>query len=110
VAWPFEGRLETGLAAVFARYALGPGGRPNVTAWGRLREAVFRNVFGDHTAPHCLYCRAEDAPLVLDHAVPVSRGGSNHPLNLIPACVTCNAEKGSKTFAEYMATRRPKCS
>jgi 5-methylcytosine-specific restriction endonuclease McrA len=31
-----------------------------------------------------------------DHAIPLSRGGSNWPANLRPACVPCNSSKSNK--------------
>lgn len=32
----------------------------------------------------------------LDHVVPKSKGGWNHPANLVAACVNCNSQKGSR--------------
>lgn len=83
--------------------ALGAGGRPSAREWARLREEVFDQTFGDEPH-HCLYCKAHNTPLVLDHRVPVSKGGSNHPLNLVPACAPCNGSKGSKTVEEWWPT------
>lgn len=40
--------------------------------------------------------------LRLDHAVPVTRGGSNRQANLVTACDPCNFEKGDMTEAEYV--------
>lgn len=42
----------------------------------------------------CAYCTVEPAT-TLDHCIPVSRGGSNWPANIRPACASCNTEKGS---------------
>jgi hypothetical protein len=97
--------LETVWLSELAAQALGPAARPRKTDWAALRKIVFARVF-EHTDPHCLYCRTHGVPLVLDHALPVSRGGSNHPANLLPACERCNTSKGAKTFAEYMAWRK----
>jgi hypothetical protein len=36
-----------------------------------------------------------------DHQVPRSRGSSNEPENLVPACEKCNGAKGGKTVEEY---------
>ncbi len=30
----------------------------------------------------------------VDHSVPRAKGGSDHPNNLFPACISCNLEKG----------------
>lgn len=32
----------------------------------------------------------------IDHVVPLSKDGSNHPHNIVLACVSCNTSKGSK--------------
>ncbi len=48
----------------------------------------------------CRYCGARadtGAQLVVDHIVPVARGGSNDPANLITACHPCNAGKADRT-------------
>lgn len=43
----------------------------------------------------CRYCGAQppDCALVIDHAYPVARGGTDHPKNLITACEECNQGK-----------------
>ena len=48
----------------------------------------------------CAYCRKRPAA-VLDHAIPVARGGSNWPANIYPACVPCNSSKGARTLLEW---------
>jgi hypothetical protein len=40
----------------------------------------------------CAWCREEPATTV-DHVLPVSRGGTNNPLNLVGACNPCNSAK-----------------
>jgi HNH endonuclease len=44
----------------------------------------------------CVYCTADLAPetFVLDHLLPVSRGGSNKKHNLVAACDLCNRRRG----------------
>ena len=46
----------------------------------------------------CTYCgkkiRFSDADI--DHIWPKSKGGSNHPCNLVIACQSCNRSKGAK--------------
>lgn len=43
----------------------------------------------------CQYCFAARVPLTVDHIVPRSLGGSDHPTNLVAACIPCNAGKSS---------------
>lgn len=40
----------------------------------------------------CMWCRAAPSTTI-DHVHPLSRGGSNHPLNLVGACEPCNSAK-----------------
>ena len=51
----------------------------------------------------CSYCG--DKYLHIDHAIPLSRGGTNWPANLRPACDSCNLRKHTKTAAEFIAAR-----
>lgn len=48
----------------------------------------------------CQYCggRPPDSRLEIDHIVAVSRGGSDHPTNLITACWDCNRWKGASSL------------
>ena len=39
--------------------------------------------------------------LTVDHCKPRSKGGSNHPTNLVTCCYSCNAAKGAKTLARH---------
>ena len=45
----------------------------------------------------CAYCRCNRAT-TLDHLKPKSKGGSSLRSNLIPACRTCNHDKGSQPW------------
>lgn len=49
----------------------------------------------------CAYCGDKPDRLDPDHVVPLSRGGSNAPSNLLPACVMCNSSKGAMTLDEW---------
>ena len=42
----------------------------------------------------------------VDHILPKSRGGTDHPNNLQLLCSGCNRSKGNKTMAEWRATQR----
>lgn len=85
---------------------------------GRRRAARKRGAQGSHTldqwlarvALHgwrCRYCRSEltEATLTLDHAIPLSRGGTEWPANCVPACGSCNSRKRDKTLTEYLRGR-----
>lgn len=57
----------------------------------------------DYYGSKCVYCGCE-GKMTKDHRVPLSRGGSNWPSNLVPACQSCNSSKGAMTESEYRAT------
>lgn len=46
----------------------------------------------------CRYCgkQAHETELEVDHIHPVSRGGSDHPSNLVATCWKCNRGKGAR--------------
>ena len=53
----------------------------------------------------CVYCAAHLSPetATLDHVLPVSRGGSHAPGNLVIACHSCNQLKGDALPLEFFA-------
>jgi len=53
----------------------------------------------------CSYCGTtpDRAELVVDHVVPVCKGGKNEPENLVCACRECNAGKGADEVVEASA-------
>lgn len=50
----------------------------------------------------CVYCGAnpEKGKLMIDHVLPVSKGGTNDEANLVPACFECNNGKKDKILDE----------
>ena len=52
----------------------------------------------------CHYCQKKFPPreLTLDHIVPLARGGTSTPGNVVPACLACNREKKLETPAERL--------
>lgn len=52
----------------------------------------------------CAYC-GERCFLTQDHVVPLSRGGRHAIGNLLPACQSCNASKGTKFLVEWRRYR-----
>ncbi len=53
----------------------------------------------------CYYCGSKKVE-TFDHVQPLSRGGSNHPSNMVPVCRRCNTSKGSKTLEEFREKMR----
>jgi len=50
----------------------------------------------------CYYCAAKVGDTYhVDHVIPLSRGGSNSPENLVIACPPCNLSKGDKLPSEW---------
>lgn len=47
----------------------------------------------------CYYCGAEAD--TIDHRIPICRGGTNLPANLVPACHSCNSRKRHRTEGEW---------
>lgn len=73
-------------------------------------EEIFAKTGGE-----CTYCEKQlawgnygrvgfRAAWQVDHSLPVSRGGTDHLNNLVPACVTCNRVKGDMTGVEFRRT------
>lgn len=53
-------------------------------------------------AGRCAYC-GEEAELIVEHRIPLSRGGTNWIENIVPACRKCNARKHRMTESEFRA-------
>lgn len=49
----------------------------------------------------CVYCGDEAGPFHLDHVVPRSRGGPDHPRNIVRACQRCNLSKRDRLPSEW---------
>ena len=48
----------------------------------------------------CAYCNKQEK-LVEEHIVPLRRGGDHTLTNILPACVSCNSKKKSRTALEF---------
>jgi 5-methylcytosine-specific restriction endonuclease McrA len=72
-------------------------GRP----WQRIRTAVLNRDgwncrhCGSHVHPRCLVNGCPTCAHV-DHVLPRSKGGSDHPSNLVAACQRCNLARGDR--------------
>lgn len=67
-----------------------------------VKAAVWRMTSGT-----CWYCGGQVNPFesfVVEHVVPLCRGGSDSIENLVPACTWCNQLKGTKTLEEWRLT------
>lgn len=47
----------------------------------------------------CAYCGGPYQ--AIDHVIPISRGGTNWPANMRPACVQCNSSKHARALHEW---------
>lgn len=63
----------------------------------------------------CHYCglKFKASQLTMDHVVPLARGGTSTPGNLVPSCKNCNSQKSLDTpveqlFKELEKTKKPK--
>lgn len=63
----------------------------------RLRLKEFAN--------RCGYCLKPSSRLDMDHMIPISKGGSHHIDNIIPACRPCNAAKKDKPMFAMLNRR-----
>lgn len=64
------------------------------------RSALFARDGG-----RCVYCGLvyESDDLSVDHVQPRMRGGDGSPGNLVTACRGCNARKGGRPLAQFLA-------
>lgn len=49
----------------------------------------------------CSYCGVTEAQWCVDHIIPLSRGGTNDPDNLVACCFPCNSSKSDKLLEEW---------
>lgn len=54
----------------------------------------------------CVWCKSRHRP-VLDHIVPWSAGGSDHPTNLRTLCWTCNEDRSNYRYVDDAAPSLP---
>lgn len=60
----------------------------------------------------CVLCRGlfpleyTGVGLTLDHVKPRSKGGSNHPSNLVTACLRCNSRRKTRGYGRVRARVR----
>lgn len=82
-------------------------------AASQRRRALERNAPGSHNAQDielqfrsqnglCWWCEKSLSRYHVDHVIPLSRGGSNDPQNLVISCPSCNDSKGAKLPQEWI--------
>lgn len=57
----------------------------------------------DEQEGKCYWCGKELKEYHVDHVIPVIRGGSDDPDNIVLSCPFCNQSKGSKSIEEWLA-------
>lgn len=65
----------------------------------RKFSSAIKAAVWDKTDGHCFHCGIILNPwrnFSVDHLLPIAKGGTDDLVNLVPACRTCNAEKGSR--------------
>lgn len=82
-------------------------------AYSHAKRARKKSARGTHTASDirrqyaaqkgmCYYCQEKtDGKYHVEHVIPLSRGGSNGPENIVISCPKCNLEKGTKMPHEW---------
>lgn len=73
------------------------------TLMKQLPSTLTNEQWGDiknHFNNTCAYC-GKELPLTVDHFIPVASGGELTRNNAIPACMTCNRSKWSRSFFEW---------
>lgn len=49
----------------------------------------------------CYWCKIDLHDYHIDHFIPLKKGGSNWPSNIVVACPTCNVSRGAKSAEEF---------
>lgn len=88
---------------------LGRKGRPRLTVFKKSDGRCFYcgmplRFRGEKSARNWLMVKAHNSA-ILEHKRPICRGGDGKIANLVPACSTCNSEKGSFTADEFRFVR-----
>lgn len=78
-------------------------------AEGSFTLADLRRIFAEQGGK-CAYCGDQlylrkRGGLSIDHVIPLVRGGSNYPENLVCACISCNSSKNDRLLDEWIAVR-----
>lgn len=75
----------------------------NRNHWHLVRLRIFRR--DGYTCRYCQFhadSEKEKKALTVDHVVPLSKGGTNKPRNLVTACAECNQRKGARVYRHML--------
>lgn len=70
-------------------------------AVGRIRTKDIKMLLNTQGS-RCKYCNCKVNDYHVDHVIPLSRGGTNLPENLVITCPRCNLQKHTKTPEEWI--------
>ncbi|MGP3699222.1 HNH endonuclease [Rhodobacter sp. NSM] len=95
-------------AADRARYAADPEHRERRLAHSSSRKrgvarvpSEARELMLELFEGGCAYC--DQQAETWDHVVPVSKGGTTEPRNIVPACIACNSSKRDRDLDEWLS-------
>lgn len=71
-----------------------------VGALGATSPAEWQEIL-THFKRKCVYCGIAQKRMHRDHVIPLSKGGTNWPQNLVPACFSCNPAKANSSLEEF---------
>lgn len=65
-------------------------------------------IFGSRKYLPCIFCGVKLSfdNSTLEHILPISEGGTNHPDNLTISCKICNNSRKSLSFEEYICNKK----
>lgn len=98
----FPGTAEMAIAAARGQaQVLAPGARPTERLSSSKARSVKRGWWRRFSIVRCRWCglALERHQITIDHVIPLFRGGSNLPDNLVPACEPCNKKRGHELGA-----------
>ena len=86
--------------AIHLNFAIEIGGKTALTSssWSRMRRLV-----KSRDDAVCYHCGKRDSRGHVDHLIPLSKGGSDDPSNLVWSCRKCNSSKSDLTVSEWEA-------
>jgi hypothetical protein len=71
-----------------------------ITMTAAEAKRKWRSDIKEHWGNRCIYC-GNTENLTLDHVRPKTRGGRDETNNLVPACLSCNRQKGSSHWLSW---------